>query len=214
MKKAVLRITILCLVFGCLSLSVFAVQRAAGDADGNGEVNLRDVVLTLRHLAGGWNVRIDEKAADVDADGAVTTKDAVQITRHLAGGWDVTLQTAEEEKQLTMKIGDTPVAVQWEENASVDALKTLVQDSPLTIQMSMYGGFEQVGSIGTTLPRSDVRITTNAGDIVLYSGNQMVVFYGSNTWAYTKLGHVSDKTAQEMTALLSNGNVTITVAMQ
>ena len=214
MKKAVLRITILCLVFGCLSLSVFAVQRAAGDADGNGEVNLRDVVLTLRHLAGGWNVRIDEKAADVDADGAVTTKDAVQITRHLAGGWDVTLQTAEEEKQLTMKIGDTPVAVQWEENASVDALKTLVQDSPLTIQMSMYGGFEQVGSIGTTLPRSDVRITTNAGDIVLYSGNQMVVFYGSNTWAYTKLGHVSDKTAQEMTALLSNGNVTITIAMQ
>ena len=214
MKKAVLRITTLCLVFGCLSLSAFAVQRAAGDADGNGEVNLRDVVLTLRHLAGGWNVRIDEKAADVDADGAVTTKDAVQITRHLAGGWDVTLQTAEEEKQLTMKIGDTPVAVQWEENASVDALKTLVQDSPLTIQMSMYGGFEQVGSIGTTLPRSDVRITTNAGDIVLYSGNQMVVFYGSNTWAYTKLGHVSDKTAQEMTALLSNGNVTITIAMQ
>ena len=58
MKKAVLWITIICLVFGCLSLSVFAVQRVAGDADGNGEVNLRDVVLTLRHLAGGWDVTL------------------------------------------------------------------------------------------------------------------------------------------------------------
>jgi hypothetical protein len=165
-------------------------------------------------LAGGWNVQIDEKAADVDADGEVTTKDAVQITRHLAGGWDVTLQTKEDEEQLTMRIGDTPVTVQWEDNASVDALKALVQDKPLTIQMSMYGGFEQVGSIGTSLPRNDVRITTNSGDIVLYSGNQMVVFYGSNTWGYTKLGHITDKTAQEMNALLSNGNVTITLSME
>ena len=214
MRKVVLWITIICLVFGCLSFSVFAVQRVAGDADGNGEVNLRDVVLTLRHLAGGWNVQIDEKASDVDADGEVTTKDAVQITRHLAGGWDVTLQTKEDEKQLTMRIGDTPVTVVWENNASVDALKALVQDKPLTIQMSMYGGFEQVGSIGTSLPRNDVRITTNSGDIVLYSGNQMVVFYGSNTWGYTKLGHITDKTAQEMKTLLSNGNVTITLSME
>jgi hypothetical protein len=113
-----------------------------------------------------------------------------------------------------MRIGDTPVTVVWENNASVDALKALVQDKPLTIQMSMYGGFEQVGSIGTSLPRNDVRITTNSGDIVLYSGNQMVVFYGSNTWAYTKLGHITDKTAQEMKTLLSNGNVTITLSME
>lgn len=214
MKKAVLWIIICCIFFGCFSLSAIAIRRVAGDADGNGEVNLRDVVLMLRHLAGGWDVQIDEKAADVDADGEVTTKDAVQITRHLAGGWDVTLQTKEDEEQLTMRIGDTPVTVVWENNASVDALKALVQDKPLTIQMSMYGGFEQVGSIGTSLPRNDVRITTNSGDIVLYSGNQMVVFYGSNTWAYTKLGHITDKTAQEMKALLSNGNVTITLSME
>lgn len=214
MKKAVLWIIICCMVIGCLSLSAIAIRRVAGDADGNGEVNLRDVVLTLRHLAGGWNVQIDEKAADVDADGEVTTKDAAQITRHLAGGWDVTLQTKEDEEQLTMRIGDTPVTVVWENNASVDALKALVQDKPLTIQMSMYDGFEQVGSIGTSLPRNDVRITTNSGDIVLYSGNQMVVFYGSNTWAYTKLGHITDKTAQEMKTLLSNGNVTITLSME
>ncbi len=188
------------------------LQRIAGDADGSGTVDLRDVVLTLRHLAGGWGVQIDERAADVDADGEGTTKDAVQMRRYLAGGWDVTLQNAPEEKQLTMQIGDTPVAVQWEDNAAVDALRALVKDAPLTIDMSMYGGFEQVGSIGTNLPQNDVRTTTAPGDIVLYSGSQMVVFYGSNTWAYTRLGKVTDKTDAQMAALLSGGDVTITLS--
>ncbi len=58
--------------------------------------------------------------------------------------------------------------------------------------MSMYGGFEQVGEIGTSLPRNDVQTTTSAGDIVLYSGNQIVIFYGNNSWAYTRLGHITD----------------------
>ena len=113
---------------------------------------------------------------------------------------------------LQMKIGDTNVAVEWEENESVEALKDLCGDRQLTIQMSMYGGFEQVGSIGQSLPRNDSQTTTQAGDIVLYSGNQIVVFYGSNSWAYTRLGHISDKSAQDMAELLGNGDVTITIA--
>ena len=115
-------------------------------------------------------------------------------------------------KTLTMKIGDTTVTVDWEENESVAALRELVKDKPLTVQMSMYGGFEQVGSLGTSLPRNDSQTTTAAGDIVLYSGNQIVVFYGSNSWAYTRLGHVTDKTAAEMAELLGNGNATITIS--
>ena len=123
---------------------------------------------------------------------------------------------AEDEKEendvMKMMIGNTAVNVVWENNESVEALKALTADKPLVIQMSMYGGFEQVGAIGQSLPRSDVQTVTNAGDIVLYSGNQIVVFYGSNSWAYTRLGHISDKTAQEMAALLGNGNVTITIS--
>lgn len=116
-------------------------------------------------------------------------------------------------KTLTMKIGSTTVTVDWEENESVAALRELVKDKPLTVQMSMYGGFEQVGSLGTSLPRNDSQTTTAAGDIVLYSGNQIVVFYGSNSWAYTRLGHVTDKTAAEMAELLGNGNVTIEISL-
>ena len=131
-------------------------------------------------------------------------------------GSDSEVQTAEEEavKTLQMKIADTVVEVAWEDNESVEALRKLCEEEQLTIEMSMYGGFEQVGSIGSNLPRNDVETTTSAGDIVLYSGNKMVVFYGSNSWAYTRLGHITDQDEAGMTQLLSNGDVTITVSLE
>ena len=124
-------------------------------------------------------------------------------------------ETSEGQEAEAMKlwIGETAVAVAWEDNDAVRALRKLVAEQPLTIEMSMYGGFEQVGSIGTDLPRNDTQTTTQAGDIVLYAGDQMVVFYGSNSWAYTRLGRVTDKTAGEMAELLSGGDVTVTVGM-
>ena len=119
-----------------------------------------------------------------------------------------------EETAMQMKINDVPVSVQWENNDSVAALIELVREAPLTIQMSLYGGFEQVGPIGMSLPRNDVQTTTTAGDVVLYSGNQIVVFYGSNSWAYTKLGKITDKSASEMADLLGNEDVTITITFE
>ena len=74
----------------------------------------------------------------------------------------------------------------------------------------MYGGFEQVGSIGQSISRDDKQITTEFGDIVLYSGNQIVVFYGSNSWAYTKLGHI-DLSEEELTEILGNGDVVLEI---
>lgn len=112
---------------------------------------------------------------------------------------------------LQMLIDGTAVTVAWENNAAVDTLKELCNGQALTIDMSMYGGFEQVGSIGTQLPRDDVQTTTEAGDIMLYAGDQMVVFYGSNSWAYTRLGRITDKSQTELSDLLSGGNVTITL---
>ena len=116
-----------------------------------------------------------------------------------------------EEMSILMKIGDEIVTIAWEENESVAALAKLLREHPMSIQMSMYGGFEQVGSFGTSLPRDDEQTTTQAGDIVLYSGNQIVVFYGSNSWAYTRLGRITDKSAEELKELLGGGDVTITL---
>ena len=120
---------------------------------------------------------------------------------------------SEETETMQMKIGETEVEVAWEDNESVAALKELARDG-LAIQMSMYGGFEQVGSIGKSLPREDRQTTTQAGDIVLYSGNQLVVFYGSNSWAYTRLGKIADKSASELSELLGGGDVTITLTLK
>ena len=122
-------------------------------------------------------------------------------------------QPKEVQAQMKMKIGDTPVEVAWESNESVEALKALAQNS-LTIRMSMYGGFEQVGSIGQRLPSQDVQTNTSSGDIGLYSSSQLVVFYGNNSWAYTRLGRITDRSAEEMRALLSNGDVTITITVE
>ena len=117
-----------------------------------------------------------------------------------------------EEQNMVMKIGDTSVDVTWEDNDSIKELNKLAE-SGLSISMSMYGGFEQVGSIGQSISRNDVQMTTQSGDIVLYSGNQLVVFYGSNSWSYTKLGKIN-LSQKELEELLGNGDVTITLALE
>ena len=117
-----------------------------------------------------------------------------------------------EEPTMKMSINDIPVSVEWEENSSVSALRELAADG-LTVSMSMYGGFEQVGPIGRSLPSSDRQTDTSSGDIVLYSGDQLVVFYGSNSWAYTRLGHITDQTPEQMRALLGGGDTTITLTL-
>ena len=118
-------------------------------------------------------------------------------------------ETDAENMELIMKIDGTEVSVAWENNESVDAIRNLAASGGLEINMSMYGGFEQVGSIGQSIPRSDEQTTTKAGDIVLYSGNQVVVFYGSNSWAYTRLGRITGKTEQELAEMLGKKNVVL-----
>ena len=120
-----------------------------------------------------------------------------------------TSDTQRGDTDLKLEIAGTPVSVEWEDNEAVAALKDLCSGSPLEIQLSMYGGFEQVGNIGLALPRNDKETTTSPGDIVLYSGDKLVVFYGSNSWSYTRLGHITDSAGHSMEEFLSKSDVTI-----
>ena len=113
----------------------------------------------------------------------------------------------EYETTMTLFIDEQQMNITWEDNSSTQALDELGE---LTIEMHRYGGFEQVGSIGHTLPSDDKEITTSYGDVVLYSSNQLVIFYGSNTWAYTKLGHIN-MSQSELTSLLDKENVTVLI---
>ena len=151
--------------------------------------------------------------ASADAEDTSEEKHVDRMTEKLETiAVNENLTEQENEIIMVMTINDTKVDVTWENNASVKELEELAADG-LTISMSMYGGFEQVGPIGKSITRDDKQTTTSAGDIVLYSGNQLVVFYGSNSWAYTRIGKIN-LTEKELTNLLSNGDVNITLSME
>ena len=96
--------------------------------------------------------------------------------------------------KMTVQVGESTFTATLEENAAVDALVEMMEHGSVTIQMSDYAGFEKVGALGSSLPTSNRQTTTQAGDIVLYQGNQIVLFYGSNSWSYTRLGKIDDLT--------------------
>ena len=123
----------------------------------------------------------------------------------------------EEERGTTgmkLKINDEEVDVKWEDNDSVRALADLASKGPVTVDTSLYGGFEQVGSLGTDLPNDDVDTTTEPGDIVLYSGSSIVVFFGTNTWAYTRLGHIEGKSVDELRNMLGGKSAVLTITSE
>ena len=98
------------------------------------------------------------------------------------------------------------------DNAAADALADWVEEGPVTLELSDYAGFEKVGPLGRSLPASDSQTITHAGDIVLYQGDQIVLFYGSNSWSYTRLGRIDDLTGWENA--LGGGDVTVTLSME
>lgn len=114
--------------------------------------------------------------------------------------------------KMKMEINGSSFTATLAENAAVDALVDWLEEGPVTLELSDYAGFEKVGPLGRSLPASDRQTTTHAGDIVLYQSNQIVLFYGSNSWSYTRLGHVDDLTGWE--DALGGGNVTVTLSME
>lgn len=110
---------------------------------------------------------------------------------------------------MNIQVGNTVLTAKLSDNPSADAWKELLKKGPLTIDMSDYGSFEKVGAIGTTLPSEDQRITTSPGDIMLYSGNQIVMFYGSNSWAYTRIGRIEGMTESALKEAFGAGSAEV-----
>ena len=167
------------------------------------------VICTLTGLKPGkTNVTVQERspiADNLDHIYTITVSDNLNVTTNERGAFEVEGVLAD----IKMFINDKEVPVKWLWN---DTTLELYNMLPLTIKMSMYSDFEQVGSLSDhgSLPSSDERITTMPGDIVLYSGDQLVVFYGSNTWEYTSLGFIG-LPEDELISLLGNGDVTIRI---
>lgn len=115
------------------------------------------------------------------------------------------------EMRMKVQIGDSTFIAVLENNATTDALVEMMENEPIVIQMNDYAGFEKVGSLGKSLPADNSQITTKAGEIVLYQGNQIVMFYGSNSWSYTRIGRIDDLTGWE--EALGSGNVAVSFSL-
>ena len=114
---------------------------------------------------------------------------------------------------MKITIDGITLPVTLADNDAVKALVSALEESSITYTASDYGGFEKVGPLGLSLPASDTRITTSAGDVILYSGNQIVLFHGSNSWSYTRIGKIEFSTLDELKSFLKAGEGDIKVTL-
>lgn len=124
-------------------------------------------------------------------------------------------ETNTEEQTVTkmnVQVGDTVFIATLADNDAVDAFVDRMRSAPVVVQMNDHAGFEKVGPLGESLPMSNSQTTAQAGDIVLYNGNQIVVFYGSNSWSYTRIGKIDDLSGWE--DALGDGDVSITFSLE
>lgn len=122
----------------------------------------------------------------------------------------------EDEKEISVMylyINGNKLEVTLAKNSSVEALVEILKKGDITYTADDYGNFEKVGSLGHSLPTENSQITTEAGDVILYSGNQIVLFYGSNSWSYTRLGKINGYSTSELRTLLGAGSGSVQIKL-
>ena len=110
---------------------------------------------------------------------------------------------------IKIKINDEVFDVELENNSATEELVKELEKGNITVNATEYGGFEKVGDLGLSLPTSDENINTSLGDIVLYQGNYISLFYDSHSWSYTKLGKIKYIDQSQLKEILGTGNVTL-----
>ncbi len=119
---------------------------------------------------------------------------------------ETVLEVAKEHETIKIKVNNQELELELEKNSAVEAFMEILKEKDVVVDAHDYHNFEKVGSLGFSLPRDDKNITTQPGDIVLYQGNQVCIFYNSNTYDYTKLGRVKNTNLKE---ILGDGDVTL-----
>lgn len=164
-------------------------------------------LLLIGAFVAGCNQPADDPSPQAAPPPEGPSSDAVPAPQEPAGA-----DTEEDtEMKLYVQIGDSVFQATLEDNAAAEAFVEMMRKEPVTIQMRDYSGFEKVGDLGTSLPASDRQTTTQAGDIVLYTGDQIVIFYGSNSWSYTRLAKIDDLTG--WASALGSGDVAVSFSL-
>ena len=117
------------------------------------------------------------------------------------------------QEKLMIHAGTHTLTAKLEENSSVTALKDLLREQPLTIQMHDYARMEKVGTLGRNLPTNDRPTHAKPCDLILYLGNSFVIYYESNSLNFTRLGRIENVTPEELRAILGQGDVSVTLEL-
>ena len=123
-------------------------------------------------------------------------------------------QSSQTSDMLKIEIGQETFTATLANNSSVDALKELLKDGPLTLKMSDYAGMEKGADLGVTLPQNNQQMNTTAGDIILYQGRTLVIYYDTNSWSLTPIGKINDLDEALLKETLGSGDVTVTFSLQ
>ena len=128
---------------------------------------------------------------------------------------EATAQNVGNMEKMYITIDGKSLPVSLVDNAATQTLVAALQEGDITYEAHDYGGFEKVGALGRSLPTNDTQTTTQAGDVILYSGNQIVLFYGSNSWSYTRLGRIQYSSQSELESFLKAGlgNISVTLSL-
>ena len=118
---------------------------------------------------------------------------------------------ASSQTKITLSVNEKTMTATLVDNNATEALLKIL---PATIKMSPYGGFEVVGALPQSLPTSNSQISTEPGDIMLYQGNQLVIFYGRNSWSYTRIGKIDEATSESVKEFLGTGNISLTISLE
>lgn len=123
------------------------------------------------------------------------------------------LSEKSEQTQINIEVNNHMLTATLADNSSAEAFAELLKKEPLTIEMDDYSNFEKVGTLPEALPRNDEKINTDAGDLILYQGNKFVMYYDTNSWTFTRLGHLNDISKSELQQILGEGSVTVTISL-
>jgi flavodoxin len=207
------------------------VEEMGGEVAWNGET--REVTLNC----GENEIKLIIDSKDAYLSGEKTTLDTaptiindrtmlpirfIAESFHFEVKWEETTQTvtiqktaddAVAKRQIYITVNGTVLTAELADNSSAEKLYELLSNGDITVDMHDYSNFEKVGSLPEELSRNDEQITTEPGDLILYQGNQFVIYYDTNSWNFTRLGKIKDVTQEELKTILGTGNVTAVLSL-
>ena len=200
MKKIICMVLLLVVLF---TITACGNSREEENPDGKPEINTSEIMQSDTG---------SEEAQEAETETA--QKSGVQTEIQSTESAQENTEQEVTEMKMKVQVGDTTFTATLAENSSVDALKELMEDGSLTLNMSDYASMEKSADLGVTLPQNNEQMNTRAGDIILYQGRTFVIYYDTNSWSLTPIGKIDNVDAEELREALGTGDVTVILSIE